>query len=65
MDWRDPARAILIGNGLQAPRGDMENWMRWKAESAAFWTKINVMLALIAAVASIIAAIEGWPGLIR
>jgi hypothetical protein len=65
MDCTDPARRILIGNDLQAQCGDIEDLIRWTAEVDAFWIKTGVMLGLIAAVASIIAAVEGWLGLIR
>ena len=35
-------------------------WLDWKAARAAMWNKTAVLLALMAAIASVVAAVEGW-----
>ena len=65
IDATDPQQRILVGKKLQVERGKIEDWMTWKAGIAALWIQAGVMLALIAAVAGIIAAVEGWPALGR
>jgi hypothetical protein len=52
---------LFISHG---PYRDMVyQWLAWKAAKAELWNKANVILALVAAVASVLAALEGCQAL--
>jgi hypothetical protein len=38
-------------------------WLDWKSAKADLWNKAAVVLAFVAAIASVVAAVEGWPSL--
>jgi hypothetical protein len=46
-----------VGNAV-VKRGEIQDWLKWKAEVDAYWLKVGVIAAVIAAVAAVIAA---WP----
>ena len=45
---------------VSVTRGEVERWLAWKAARASAWNVAGVFLALVAAVAGIVAAVEGW-----
>lgn len=54
---------IRFGN-VNATRGEIQDWLKWKGARDARWIKAGVWLALVAALAGVIAAVEGWLALI-
>ena len=54
------ARNTMIKFGsVVAQRGEIQDWLKWKAAIDAAWIKLGVVAAIVAAVFSIIAAFRG------
>jgi len=56
---RSAADKIYITHGPY--RDKVCEWLHWKAAKSDLWIKAGVILAAIAAIAGVVAAIEGWP----
>ena len=56
------AFAIGIVDGykmVSVTRTEAEQWLRWRSQTEAAWTKMTAIMSIIAAVAAVIAAIRG------
>jgi hypothetical protein len=42
-----------LGNGMEAPRGAIEYWLKLKAAREAVWVRVGVAAAIVAAVFSV------------
>jgi hypothetical protein len=52
---------ILKVNGVEARRGEIQDWLNWKARKAARLVQANFVIAIIATFAAIAAAIFSFP----
>jgi hypothetical protein len=48
---------IKLGS-ISAKRGEIEDWLKWKAQRDAFWPKLGVIVAVFAAIFSLLALFQ-------
>jgi hypothetical protein len=48
---------IRFGN-VQASRGEIQDWLKWKAQIDTFWIKVGVVAAILAAIFSFVALLK-------
>jgi len=57
-------RNTTISLGIRVQRGEIEDWLKWKAAQDAFWNKVGVVAAILAAVFSLGALLKSRTGTI-